>query len=141
MHSSHFMTKGMKVSVYEYLQPFPLSLLSVCKSLDFSYSFPSSTSMEGSSTREAELGDQLKGNTESTEGISLSRKPYGDEEEVVIEKGPQRLNGVAGEGDGLTEEDEMFQRLVGTQGRADDFDNILIMLLERCHNSFECLYG
>lgn len=52
--------------------------------------------------------------TQKAQRESHYRNPYGDEEEVIIEKGPQRLNGVAGEGDRLTKENKMFQRLLGT---------------------------
>ena len=55
---------------------------------------------------------------------------------MEIKRG-DRLNGGDEEEDGSTGEDEMFQRALE---RTDDFNNIPIMLLERCYDSLEFLF-
>lgn len=113
MHSGLFITKGTKVSVCEYPQPSPPLCLQ--KRLDFAYSFPSSSSTEGSSTGDAELGDYMKGKkaqrkshflVNPKQSVAMRRGGYPE--------GQQRLNGVDDEGGGSTEKDEMLQRLLRT---------------------------
>lgn len=55
---------------------------------------------------------------------------------MAIKRGSRLIRGDE-EGDGSTEEDEMFQRALE---RIDDFNNIPIMLLERCYDSLEFLF-
>ena len=78
---------------------------------------------------------------EGTQGEPHSLEDPVEMRMMWFSEGPQRLNGVEDEGDGFAEEDEMFRRLRRIQGRVDDFDNIPIMLLERCHHSLEFLFG
>lgn len=52
-------------------------------------------------------------------------------------KRDNRLNVVDEDGDGSAGEDEMFQRALE---RTDDFNNIPIMLLERCYDSLKFLF-
>lgn len=68
MHSGHFITKATKVSVCEYPQPSPPLCLQ--KRLEFAYSFPSS-STEGFSTGDAELGAYMKGKKARRKSHSL----------------------------------------------------------------------